>query len=62
MWSIYMFCKLNMHVLLEVLRTLQAAGFQYFVDLEDLINNFLYPSKTITSGVCILRALHLQIF
>jgi hypothetical protein len=51
-----------MHVLLEVLRTLQAAGFQYFVDLEDLINNFLYPSKTITSGVCILRALHLQIF
>ena len=40
-----MFCKLNMHVLLEVLRTLQAAGFQYFVDLEDLINIFFLPKQ-----------------
>jgi len=34
-----------MHVLLEVLRTLQAAGFQYFVDLEDLINIFFLPKQ-----------------
>ena len=38
-------CSVNMHVLLEVLRTLQAAGFQYFVDLEDLINIFFLPKQ-----------------
>jgi hypothetical protein len=34
-----------MHVLLEVLQTLQAASFQYFVDLEDLINNFFTQAE-----------------
>ena len=31
-------CSVNIHVLLEVLLTIQEADFQYFVDLEAFIN------------------------
>ena len=38
-------CSVNIHVLLEVLLTIQEADFQYFIDLEALINMFFTQAK-----------------